>query len=269
MNIDEFNFSNYTYKEISQYIKSLDISKDYVELIMIAKNIKNDKRKSVKSLGEKIIKSIEKYNEEIIRVKDMYDFDKSYGDYKYIAGVDEVGRGPLAGPIVAAAVILDLNSDNNKNLILGLNDSKKISLKNREKISKSIINNAIDFNISVLSNELIDKKGIAWCNNEVLKLASTKLKVKPNLILSDAFKIKNCNIKNEFVIKGDTKSASIAAASIVAKVYRDNIMKEYSNKYPMYSFNKNVGYGTKEHINAIKKFGITNIHRKSFLKNIV
>ncbi|KGN02902.1 ribonuclease HII [Clostridium novyi A str. 4570] len=252
---------------ISNILKSEDKSIDYEALI---RTLENDNRVTVKNLGKNVIKFLENRKKEIIRVRNMYEFDKKYiKSGTYLAGADEVGRGPLAGPIVAAAVVLDLDIINDENLILRINDSKKISFEVREELSKIIKERAVSYSIQEISSEEIDEKGIAWCNNEVLKRSVCNLKVDPDLVLSDGYKIKNCTINNEFVVKGDAKSASIACASIIAKVYRDNLMIEYSKKYPEYMFNKNMGYGTKEHIEAIKKFGCTKIHRKSFLTNIL
>lgn len=252
------------FSEIKTFISSTEESKynDYIE------SLQNDSRKNVQNLGQKLLGAIEKKNNEIIRVQKMYDFDKSYDYTGFIAGADEVGRGPLAGPIAAAAVILDLNCVTEK-LILEINDSKKLSPKKREELSEKIKENAIAYNIYLLDNEQIDQKGIGFCNQEVLKQAVLGLKEKPSLVLSDGYAIKNLGIKNEFVIKGDSKSASIACASIIAKVYRDNLMKQYAEQYSQYHFDGNAGYGSKEHIEAIKKYGPCPIHRWSFLNNIL
>lgn len=165
----------------------------------------------------------------------MYDFDKSFGNYNVIAGVDEVGRGPLAGPIVSCAVILDLNVLDDA-LILELNDSKKLSEKKREELSIVIKEKALAYKVAYRTSKEIDDKGIGVCNNEIFLEACNSLKIKPELVLSDGYAVKGLEIDNKAVIKGDTKSASIAAASIVAKVYRDNLMKEYAEKYPCYGF---------------------------------
>ena len=196
------------------------------------------------------------YLNEINRVKSMYEFDKSFGNYKYIAGVDEVGRGPLAGPIVACAVVLDLKVID-EDLILYLNDSKKIKESMRNKLAEIIKEKAIAYSISMYSN------------NKVFLESCNSLKVKPDLVLSDGYLVKGINILNKSVIKGDTKSASIAAASIVAKDYRDNLMKKYSKEYSQYDFDNNVGYGTQKHVEALKKYGICDIHRKSFLTKLL
>jgi len=230
--------------------------------------LEGDKRKNVLSLKNKIQKELHSYLNEIQRVKAMYDFDKSFGNYRYVAGVDEVGRGPLAGPIVACCVILDLNVLD-KDLILYLNDSKKVKESKREELSEIIKEKAISYYISMSSNEEIDEKGIAFSNNKVFLECCNSLEVKPDLVLSDGYLVKNIEIENKSVIKGDTKSACIAAASIVAKVYRDNLMKEYAKEYSNYDFENNVGYGTSKNIEALKKYGKCHIHRNSFLTRLL
>jgi ribonuclease HII len=230
--------------------------------------LKKDKRKNVLSLKNKIEKELDSYLNEAKRVREMYNFDKSFGNYRYVAGVDEVGRGPLAGPIVACSVILDLNVLD-KDLILYINDSKKVKESKREELAEIIKEKALCYYIAVSSNEEIDKKGIAFSNNKVFLESCNSLSIKPDLVLSDGYLVKNIEIENKSVIKGDTKSASIAAASIVAKVYRDNLMKEYANKYPHYDFENNVGYGTTKHIEGLKTYGKCSIHRNSFLTRLL
>lgn len=232
---------------------------------VISNALLDDERKNVRSLGDVVKKKIEQYEGEVIRVKALYDFDKSFG-YEVVAGVDEVGRGPLAGPIVAAAVVLN---NNDKDLILRINDSKKISKEVREELSEIIKTKAISYSIAIKNNKEIDQLGIGYCNNEIFKEAVASLNVKPDIVLSDGYTIKRFDMKNEAVIKGDTKSAAIACASIIAKVYRDKLMEEYSQKYIHYGFEKNVGYGTKEHMEAIVKHGSCDIHRESFIRNII
>ena len=266
------NFESLSFKEIKEnldIIKSSykgEINENTYNLIA---GIKFDKRKNVSMAAEKLLKFIHNYNSEIQRVNQLYEFDKSYGEFDFVAGVDEVGRGPLAGPIVAASVILDLKSIGNRNIILGIKDSKKLLPKVREELAEIIKSKAICWNICEIPNTFIDSKGIAWCNNEVLKNASENLRIKPKLVISDGYPIKGINIRNGFVIKGDSKSASVGCASIIAKVYRDKIMEEYSKLYPYYGFENNSGYGTSDHISAIKKYGVTEIHRMSFLNNIL
>jgi len=231
--------------------------------------MESDGRSAVNSAAASLLRHLSDYNAEVARVMRLYEFDSSYGDYSYIAGVDEVGRGPLAGPIVAASVILEMSSPKNRDIILGINDSKKLAPHLREELAAIIRDKALSFNIHQCSNDDIDSKGISWCNNEVLRNASENLSIKPQLVISDGYPIKGIGIRNEFAVKGDSKSACIACASIVAKVYRDSLMKEYDAVYPNYGFASNSGYGSLEHIEAIKRYGATEIHRKSFLSNIL
>lgn len=254
--------------EIKELI-DIEIQNQSETIETLIEPLKSDSRKAVQKLGHRVEKYIIDLNSEIGRVKSMYEFDRAFGKDIVIAGVDEVGRGPLAGPIVSAAVILDLNIREDKDLILKINDSKKINEKTREELDIIIKKKALYYNIVAIDNETIDKMGIAWCNNEVLNRAVSGIHADFDLALSDGYRIKKCPIDNIHVIKGDSKSASIACASIIAKVYRDRLMKKYHEIYPEYGFSKNVGYGTKEHIESIMKYGITEIHRKSFLKNII
>ncbi|MBW9144102.1 ribonuclease HII [Clostridium sp. CM028] len=270
----EFNikFSDMSYKEISTYMLSLENAENDFsdgDKQIISNMLLQDKRKTVQKLGIKISRMIELKEKEIQRVKKMYEFDRSFGDYKYVAGVDEVGRGPLAGPIVAAAVVLDLKSNEDRDLILRANDSKKLSISSRKELAHIIKERALAYKIIAIDNKEIDEKGIGWCNNQVFIECCAGLTIKPELVLSDGYKIKNFSDLNEFVIKGDALSISIACASIIAKVYRDELMAQYHNEYPNYGFDRNVGYGTEEHVLAIKKYGTIPIHRKSFLKNIL
>jgi len=268
----DIDFSNMSYKEICGYISSIENIENvfyHGDKRGILNMLLQDNRKTVQKLGSKISKTLELKEKEIQRVRKMYDFDRSFGNYKYVAGVDEVGRGPLAGPIVAAAVILDLELNEDKDLILRANDSKKLSIACRKELSYIIKEKALAYKIIAIDNKQIDEKGIGWCNNQIFIESCAGLTIKPDLVLSDGYKIKNFSNLNEFVIKGDTLSISIACASIIAKVYRDDLMLQYHNEYPNYAFNKNVGYGTEQHVLAIKKYGIIPIHRKSFLKNIL
>lgn len=269
LNID---FSNMNYKEISEFVLSLESVENVYnneDKINIINMLLKDNRKTVQKLGGRMSKKIELKEKEIQRVRKMYDFDRSFGSYKYVAGVDEVGRGPLAGPIVAAAVVLDLKANEDKDLILRANDSKKLSIACRKELAEIIKEKAVAYKIFAIDNKEIDEKGIGWCNNQIFIESCAGLKVKPDLVLSDGYKIKNFSGLNEFVIKGDTLSISIACASIIAKVYRDELMLDYHNEYKNYGFDRNVGYGTEEHVLAIKKFGPIPIHRRSFLKNIL
>lgn len=270
MNLLIDDISKLSFKLIKEEINNINLqeiykSNDFHKLVDI---LTSDSRKNVTSLGIKLKRDREKLENEKKRIKSMYDFDKSFGDYEVVAGVDEVGRGPLAGPIVSCAVVLDLNALE-EDFILELNDSKKLSEKKREELSVIIKEKALAYKIAYRTSNEIDEKGIGVCNNEIFLEACNSLDIKPRLVLSDGYAVKGLNIDNKAVIKGDTKSASIAAASIVAKVYRDNLMKEYAEKYPYYGFEANVGYGSSKHIEAIKKHGPCEIHRRSFLNNIL
>ncbi|MDC7243082.1 MAG: ribonuclease HII [Sphaerochaetaceae bacterium] len=191
----------------------------------------------------------------------MYEFEENLWKrgFKYIVGVDEVGRGPLAGPVVAAAVILNPN-----NPIEGLNDSKQLSAKKRQILLKEIQNKAIAYAYCFIDEAIIDKINIYQASKKAMLEAISKLTVKPEFILSDAMPLKEASIPFEAIIKGDTLSASIAAASIVAKETRDAFMIEMDQVYPGYGFKNNKGYPTKEHINALEALGICKIHRKTY-----
>lgn len=266
--LEKFNFEKIK-REVANLKKEYFSFEDYNIFIKILKRLKADKRKNVNGLYLNFYKFLLNQKKEIKRVRQMYNFDKYFGNYIYVAGTDEVGRGPLAGPIVAAAVILNLNYVEDKKLILGVKDSKKLTQKARYELSQTIKEKALSYSIAVINNKEIDKRGISWCNNEVLRKAVLGLKLPVELVLSDGYAVKNLPVRNEFVIKGDSKSVSIASASIIAKVYRDELMREYSKVYTEYNFQSNSGYGTKEHIGAIKKYGTCKIHRLSFLRNIV
>lgn len=205
--------------------------------------------------------------EEIIRLKELskYEEDCFGRGIELVAGIDEAGRGPLAGPVVAAAVILPKHA-----LIEGVNDSKKISEKKREKLYDDIINAAIAWGVGIVDNNVIDEINILNATRMAMHNAIEALKVKPEYILIDAEKKVDTNgIPFMPIIKGDALSISIAAASIIAKVTRDRIMREYDKIYPLYGFEKHKGYGTKMHLEAISENDICCIHRKSFLKNIL
>ncbi|GIM27822.1 ribonuclease HII [Clostridium polyendosporum] len=262
------NISEYNFKKVNELLSDIKIDLENESVIKeIAKILSTDERKNIKALSRKIENKFSKLKDEFSRVNLMYGFDKSFGDFNYIAGVDEVGRGPLAGPIVAAAVILDLHSLDD--IILGIKDSKALNNERREELSKIIKQKAIAYNIAECSNKEIDEKGIAYCNNRIFLDACYGLSVKPEIVLSDGYPVRNIKILNKAVVKGDAKSASIACASIIAKVYRDNIMNDYHSTYPQYEFKQNVGYGTKNHIEAIQQYGPSEIHRMSFLNNIL
>ena len=251
--------------------KQMDLYKsegENIEFLCFLKSLSQDERVGAKVLMNRF-KNFEKKNEEETnRVKEMYDLDRSF-KVVHLAGADEVGRGPLAGPIVAAAVILESNLSPKNDLILGLKDSKKLSSGCREELSKIIKEKAISYHIASINNSEIDIYGIQRCNVEVLKRAILGLKPAPDYAISDGYAVKDLIMPTSNIVKGDVYSAAIAAASIIAKVYRDNLMLEYSKIYPQYNFECNMGYGTKEHIAALTIYGPTSLHRKSFIKNFI
>ncbi len=224
----------------------------------------SDTRSGVVSIVESAKKRLEKYNAELVRIESIKAYEKEYADYEYIAGIDEVGRGPLAGPVVAAAVILPKDCD-----ILYINDSKKLSAAKRESLYDEIMEKAVAVGIGMASHARIDEINILQATYEAMREAIGKLEPKPTLLLNDAVTIPDVDIKQVPIIKGDAKSISIGAASIIAKVTRDRMMEEYENIYPGYGFSSNKGYGSAMHIEAIKAMGPTPIHRETFIKNFV
>ena len=247
-------------KEITQEYKAAQLH----ELPSFIEEYSEDERSAVRALIAKAKKQIEAYEKEVLRTEQMKHFEKEYSDYQYICGIDEVGRGPLAGPVVAGAVILPKDCD-----LLYLNDSKQVSAKMREELTLKIKEKAVSVGIGLIGPERIDEINILQATYEAMRQAIQNLSVKPDILLNDAVPIPEVSIKQVPIIKGDAKSISIAAASIVAKVTRDALMKEYDEIYPEYGFASNVGYGSAMHIEALKKYGPTPIHRRSFIGNFV
>lgn len=203
--------------------------------------------------------------QERARTEGMKEFEYKYAEYEYICGIDEVGRGPLAGPVYAAAVILPKDKE-----ILYLNDSKKLTPKKRDELYDVIMSEAVAVGIGYASCERIDEINILQATYEAMRMAVSKLSVEPSILLNDAVTIPGINgIRQVPIVKGDARSISIAAASIVAKVTRDRLMDEYDLQYPGYGFASNKGYGTAAHIEALKTLGPTPIHRRSFIGNFV
>ncbi len=213
---------------------------------------------------EKELKKQEKLAKEIARCEELKKYEKEYAEYDYICGIDEVGRGPLAGPVVAAAVILPKDCD-----ILYINDSKKLSEKKREELYDVIMEKAVAVGIGYSSHERIDEINILQATYEAMREAIGKLEVKPDILLNDAVTIPMVDIKQVPIIKGDAKSISIGAASIIAKVTRDRLMVQYDEVFPEYSFASNKGYGSAAHIAALKEVGTCPIHRRTFIKNFI
>ncbi len=194
----------------------------------------------------------------------MLDYERKYQG-KIIAGIDEAGRGPLAGPVVCACVIMPLSDEK---IIEGIDDSKKLSQKKREELYEKIVSIALSYKVVEIDEKIIDDINILNATKLGMKKALENLSVTPEIVLIDAVKIET-NLPQENIIHGDALSYNIAAASILAKVHRDRLMKELSNIYPEYNFAKNNGYGTKEHIEALKKYGSCEIHRQTFIKKFV
>ncbi|MEG1581609.1 MAG: ribonuclease HII [Clostridia bacterium] len=194
----------------------------------------------------------------------LFEFDKKLSTKfgSLIGGVDEVGRGPLAGPVVCASVIMPLDF-----MIDGINDSKKVSPKKRKELAEIIKDKAIDYSISYIYEKEIDEINILQATKKCMENSINGLKIKPDIMNVDAVSGLSCNCLTNSIIKGDATSYSIAAASIIAKVERDNYMENLAEEYPNYDFASNKGYGTAKHISALKKFGSTKHHRKSFIKN--
>lgn len=244
-----------TIKEIEMILQSVTEPDD-----PFVKKCQQDERKGVQALLQRWKKKQEELMAEKRRFEKMmvYEKEAQKQGFQYVAGIDEVGRGPLAGPVVAAAVILPENI-----FISGINDSKKLSSKKRQQLYQEIKNEALAIGIGVVGADVIDEINIYQATKKAMNIAINQLSIFPDFLLIDAMKI-DTPITQRSLIKGDSLSVSIASASIIAKVYRDRLMMEYSKKYPKYQFEKNAGYGTREHIQAIRKFGPTPIHRKTF-----
>ena len=235
------------------------------ELKCFIDTFSGDERSGVVKMVETAKKRLDNLSKEIERIYKMSEYERQYADYGFLCGIDEVGRGPLAGPVYAAAVILPKDCD-----ILYLNDSKKLTEKKREELYDVIMEKAVAVGIGSNEAERIDEINILQATYEAMTKAVNSLSTKPDALLIDAVHIPQLEAyKQVSIIKGDAKSVSIAAASIVAKVTRDRLMKEYALKYPEYGFDSNKGYGSADHIAALKKYGPCPIHRRSFIGNFV
>lgn len=225
---------------------------------------KEDERAGVKALVRKAETEIAKREAELQRLQLMRAYENEYDMCEYICGVDEAGRGPLAGPVVAGAAILPKDAQ-----ILYLNDSKKLSASKRDELYDEIKEKAIAVGVGIVSPERIDEINILQATYEAMRIAIKELGVTPDILLNDAVTIPGVETNQVPIIKGDAKSVSIAAASIMAKVTRDKIMEEYDKMYPEYGFAGHKGYGSAAHIEAIKTYGPSPIHRKTFIKNFI
>lgn len=223
-----------------------------------------DGRSGVQVLVNQAKKRLQKLEEERERIHRLGKYEREYAQYGYICGIDEVGRGPLAGPVVAGAVILPKDCE-----ILYINDSKKLSAKKREELYDIIMEQAVATGIGMVSPQRIDEINILQATYEAMREAISKLSVTPDILLNDAVTIPQVDIPQVPIIKGDAKSISIGAASIIAKVTRDRLMEEYEKIMPEYGFASNKGYGSGAHIEAIKKYGPSPIHRMTFIKNFL
>lgn len=243
-----------TIAEIKNILASDDVPEDVMKVLMA------DERKGVQKLLLSYMKRLDRESKERLRVEKMYETENTF--YKeglsLIAGMDEVGRGPLAGPVTVAAVILPPHW-----FAAGLNDSKKVTPKHREELAEKIKKEAVAYSIISLPREEIDALNIYGATLTAMYQAVKSLSVQPEAVIVDAMPV-HLKIPVRSMIHGDARSASVAAASIIAKVHRDHLMEEYDKQYPGYGFAQNKGYGTKEHIDAIRELGVTPIHRRSF-----
>lgn len=249
-----------TISEIKQEFLNVSIEQ-YEELFQ---TYAEDSRSGVKKLLAQYKKKVEDLEKEKQRLEQMRAYEHTYEHLGYVCGIDEAGRGPLAGPVVAGAVILPKDCE-----ILYLNDSKKLSEAKREDLYEQIMEKAIAVGVGIVDSVRIDEMNILQATYEAMRQAIAKLQVEPQILLNDAVTIPEIHLPQVPIIKGDAKSVSIAAASIIAKVTRDRMMLEYDAQMPEYGFASNKGYGSSTHIEALKKFGPTNIHRTTFIKNFL
>ena len=230
------------------------------ELPVLFSAYESDERAGVQAEIAKAKKQLLLYEKELKRTEELKRYEREYAAFAHICGIDEVGRGPLAGPVVAGAVILPKDCD-----ILYINDSKKLSEKKREELYEVIMEKALAVGLGYSTPERIDEINILQATYEAMREAIGKLSVTPDILLNDAVTIPEVTVRQVPIVKGDAKSVSIAAASIVAKVTRDRLMREYDEVFPGYDFASNKGYGTRAHIEALIKLGPTPIHRRSFI----
>ncbi len=247
---------------VKKYLDTLTLD----EQSHLVEELRADSRKSVSALADKIEKKIQKHEEEMARLIEMHAFEKEARKkgYKLVAGIDEAGRGPLMGPVVASAVILPDDC-----IIEGLDDSKKLSEQKRDQLFEVIQEKALAIGVGMADENEIDSINILNATKNAMKRAVEDMGMDPDYLLIDAVELADTGIDQEALIKGDARSLSIAAASVIAKVTRDRIVESLETQYPGYGFAQHKGYGTKAHYEAIEKLGITPVHRKSFLKNIL
>lgn len=248
--------------EIEELVNKLNID-DKIKLI---KELQGDSRAGVIKIARRLKREIDGHNRELDRIRAMKKFEYEWTGKgaKYIAGIDEVGRGPLAGPVYAGAVVFPIDC-----IIEGVNDSKKLSPQKRLSLYDVIKSNVISCATGYCDEKTIDRINILNATYEAMKMAVIKLSVRPDVLLIDAVRIPGIEIPQVPIVKGDSLSFSIAAASVIAKVERDKFMENLSSLYPEYNFASNKGYGTQEHVDALKKYGPCPIHRRSFIRGII
>lgn len=250
------NFSEKSIKEIKEWLEQVNFLPPEVEQQALLQDERSGVRALIERIQQKRKQAIEL--ERMWQEMNVYERKLRSEGYRWIAGIDEVGRGPLAGPVVSAAVILPADF-----YLPGLTDSKQLSKQMRELFYDRICERAVSVGIAVISVEIIDEINILQATHRAMGEAIAHLQPTPDHLLVDALKLKT-TIPQEAVIGGDAKSVSIAAASVVAKVTRDRIMTEWASQYPQYGFDRHMGYGTKDHLEAISRYGVTDIHRKTF-----
>ena len=250
-------------KKIGEIQKELKAAEDAM-LPSFIETYRTDARAGVQKLVEQAGKRIERLEAERARTEKLWRYEREYAMCRYICGVDEAGRGPLAGPVVAGAVILPKDCD-----ILYINDSKQLSAAKREMLYDIIMEQAVAVGVGIVGPQRIDEINILQATYEAMREAISKLSVEPDILLNDAVKIPGIPVRQVPIVKGDAKSISIGAASIVAKVTRDRLMLEYDRIMPEYGFASHKGYGSREHIEALQRHGASPIHRKSFIGNFV
>ena len=250
--------------ETMKDIKARFASAKEGEYNALFRHYENDERSGVQKLIQQYHKKLQALEDERVRTESMKKYEHEYEHLGYLCGIDEVGRGPLAGPVVACAVILPKDCD-----ILWLNDSKKLTAKKREELYDVILEGAVSVGIGMASPERIDEINILQATYEAMRQAIAQLNPQPQVLLNDAVRIPGVALQQVPIIKGDAKSLSIAAASVLAKVTRDRVMREYDALMPEYGFASNKGYGSAAHIEALRQYGPTPIHRRSFIGNFI
>ena len=256
------------FAEAGEHLKKASMRTEAESAAGLLENLEQTYREDTRSGVQALIRRSEKQREalekETARIYQLQQYERDYEKEGLICGIDEVGRGPLAGPVVAGAVILPKNCE-----ILYLNDSKQLSAEKREQLYDIILEHAVAVGIGIVSPQRIDEINILQATYEAMRQAIEKLNPQPAVLLNDAVRIPQVAIQQVPIIKGDAKSVSIAAASIVAKVTRDRMMEQYEEVFPGYGFARNKGYGSKDHIEALQTMGPTAIHRRSFIGHFV